>query len=34
MGRYLRHGEDNDYIVKYVEALRIIEDGSIQCTVR
>ena len=34
MGRYPRHGEDNDYIVEHVEALRVTEDGSVRCTIR
>ena len=29
MGRYPCHGEDNNYIVEYVEALRVAEDESI-----
>ena len=29
MGRYLYHREDNDYIVKYIKALRVTEDRSI-----
>ena len=34
MVRYPCNREDNDYIVEYVESLRVIEDRSIQCTVR
>ena len=34
MGRYLYHRENNNYIVKHVEALHVAEDGSVQCTVR
>lgn len=34
MRRYLRHKENNNYIVEYVEALNVAEDGSVQCTVK
>jgi len=34
MVRYLYNGEDNNYIVKYVEALYVAEDRSIQYIVR
>jgi hypothetical protein len=34
MVRYPRNREDNDYIVKHIEAIYIAEDRSIRCTVR